>query len=255
MKLFFCLLLILSASKLFAQQTKKDSIIRRDTINIHGYVYDEAGKPVKYIELRSSQKYIDFDFLNISTRTDTLGHFMLNGVKFNDTLTIEKNVLYVPKPVYNKGSRFLMIYLPFASIKDANEKGQAIISAKRTHVKVTPSFIRSYKENVGCFFGELHEAPRYKDGNDRLIQLINEQMHYPAKAINNNIEGTVQVSFKVEKNGAVYDFKVLKGIGYGCEEELINTIKRLGGWIPGIENGRLLVMDQTVSVEFKLTDK
>jgi TonB family protein len=80
-------------------------------------------------------------------------------------------------------------------------------------------------------------------------------VHYPTKAIENNIEGTVQVSFKVERNGIPDEFKILKGIGYGCDDELINTIKRLGGWIPGIENGRPVVMVQTVSVEFKLTDK
>ncbi|MFC0515389.1 energy transducer TonB [Mucilaginibacter angelicae] len=255
MKLFFCLVLVLSASRLLAQQTVKDSVVRRDTINIHGYVYDEAGKPVKYIELRSSQKYIDFDRINITTRTDTSGYFILEGVKFNDTLTFEENVLYAPKPVYNKGSRFLMIYLPSALVKDVSERGQITISAKRRHPKIIPSFIRDYKANAGCFLGGVHVAARFRDGYGRFIQLVNEQVHYPTKAIENNIEGTVQVSFKVKRNGIPDEFKILKGIGYGCDEELINTIKRLGGWIPGIENGRPVMMTQTVSVEFKLTDK
>ncbi|QEM08499.1 TonB family protein [Mucilaginibacter rubeus] len=255
MRSFFSLLLILAASRLFAQQTKKDSIVKRDTINIHGYVYDEAGKPVKYIELRSSQKYIDFDRVNITTRTDTSGHFTLEGVKFNDTLTVEENILYASTPIYNEGSRFLIIHLPFAALKDVNQKGQMIISAKRTRAKTVPSFIRKSSDDPYCPFIGLHLAPRYKSGNERFIQLVNQQVLYPAKAIENNIEGTVQIAFKVEKDGTLTGFKVLKGIGYGCEEELINAIKRLGGWIPGIDNGRPILMTQTVSVEFKLTDK
>jgi TonB family protein len=246
---------VLSALNLFAQQTKSGSIVRRDTINIRGYIYDETGRPVKDIRLYSSQKYIDFEGTNIVAQTDTSGHFILEGVKFNDTLTVEENILYAPRLVYNKGSRFLIIYLPFAAPKDINQKGQITISAKRARSKIVPSFTRKISNDAYDPFIGMHLVAYYKGGNERFIKLVNQQVHYPAKAVENNIEGIVQIAFKVEKDGRPAGFKVLKGIGYGCEEEVINTIKNLRGWVPGIENGRPVVTSQTVSVEYKLTDK
>ncbi len=78
---------------------------------------------------------------------------------------------------------------------------------------------------------------------------------YPKAAVMDNIEGTVEVAFYIQKDGSLTDFKVLKGLGYGCDEQVIEHIKSAGKWRPGIYMARVADIQLTVSVQFKLTDK
>jgi TonB family protein len=254
MKLLLFSILLLFSLKLSAQKSKPDTIIKRDTINLRGYVYDQTGKPVRHIRLLSTQRSMDAPSWHIGAVTDTAGYFQIEGSKFNDTLTFEANVLYRLVPIYNKGSRYMVIYLASAIPVDITADNPIMVSALRKHKKATPSFNVTYSQaNIDNF--EIHMIPRFKEGNKHFVEQIKQQLQYPQKAVDKNIEGTVTIGFQIERDGTPINFKVLQGIGYGCEEELINAIKRLGGWIPGIDNGRPILMEQTVSVEFKLTDK
>ena len=51
--------------------------------------------------------------------------------------------------------------------------------------------------------------------------------------ITNSIEGKVFITFAVEEDGSLTDIKVVRGIGYGCDEEAIRIIKMMPKWIPG----------------------
>jgi hypothetical protein len=254
MKVILNLLFILFINQaLFAQQTQP-GIVYRDTINLHGYVYNELGKPIKYIYLQSTQKIIGYN-IPIAAFTDTNGFFELKGIKFQDTLTFERNILYNPAPVYNRGSRYVVIYLPTAAINNISLAGPVTIAAIRKHPKIIAKFQMTNDDEIIEPHRELHLKAVFPGGDQHFMELLKQQMIYPKDAIDNNIEGTVQLGFKIEKDGSAVDFKILKGIGYGCEQQLTNIIKHLPKWRPAFENGRLVITQQTVSVEFKLTDK
>jgi len=51
------------------------------------------------------------------------------------------------------------------------------------------------------------------------------QLEYPTEAKNNNISGTVVMIGLLDKDGKVKDIEILKGIGYGCDEEAIRLVK------------------------------
>jgi len=254
MRLFLCALMLLASFKLLAQKSKPDTVIKRDTINIRGYIYDRMGKPIKHIGLESTNPWMEAPSWHVGAITDSSGYFELKGAKFNDTLTFEKSVLYNTVPVYNKGSRYMIIYLASLPPIDITDKKPIAITAVRKRRKVTPSFDVVYSTaNIDKF--SFQAPPKFEGGNEHFIELIKQQLHYPQKAIDNNIEGLITVGFQVERDGFPVNFKILKGIGYGCEEALINIIKSLPRWRPAIESGRPVVAAQTVSVEFILTDK
>lgn len=48
---------------------------------------------------------------------------------------------------------------------------------------------------------------------------------YPKKAEENNISGTVIVSFDIDSTCSIVNIKIVKGIGYGCDEEAIKLVK------------------------------
>ncbi|MBS4014106.1 MAG: energy transducer TonB [Bacteroidetes bacterium] len=57
--------------------------------------------------------------------------------------------------------------------------------------------------------------------------IVMENLIYPKAAIDNNIEGDVILSYKVNNTGDVVECKVIKGIGFGCDEEAIRLVKML----------------------------
>jgi TonB family protein len=70
-------------------------------------------------------------------------------------------------------------------------------------------------------------------GGRRAFKLyLEENLRYPEQALANKVEGKVTVMFTVETSGALSDFRVLKGIGNGCDDEVIRLIKEGPKWTP-----------------------
>jgi TonB family protein len=96
----------------------------------------------------------------------------------------------------------------------------------------------------------------YPQGGRRAYkQYLVSQMRYPEEALNNEVEGRVTIQFTVETSGALSDFKVLKGIGYGCEEEVIRLIKSGPKWTATRRNTRPVQDRVRVRVKFSLPKK
>lgn len=63
-------------------------------------------------------------------------------------------------------------------------------------------------------------------------QYLENNVRYPEQAKADKIQGRVTVEFFVETDGQLTGFTVIRGIGYGCDEELIRLIKQGPKWIP-----------------------
>lgn len=86
--------------------------------------------------------------------------------------------------------------------------------------------------------GTVETAPEYPGGSKALARYLGSALRYPAKARENKTEGKVYIGFIVEKNGTLTDFKVIKGIGDGCDEEAIRVLKLSTDWKPGLADGK-----------------
>jgi TonB family protein len=81
---------------------------------------------------------------------------------------------------------------------------------------------------------------------------LEDNVKYPSEASTKKIEGRVTVQFTVLANGQLTDFKVIKGIGGGCEEELIRVIKNGPRWVPSKQTGRAVNDQIKVRYRFDL---
>jgi TonB family protein len=110
----------------------------------------------------------------------------------------------------------------------------------------------------GC--EELYDsvADRKKCADERLLQVIYRNIQYPLAARDSNIQGTVVVTFVVEKDGTVSNAKIAKNIGGGCGEEalrIINSMNEAGvRWIPGKNKGQPVAVSLNLPVKFKLEE-
>lgn len=89
--------------------------------------------------------------------------------------------------------------------------------------------------------------PEPVEGLPALIKKI----QYPNIAKQAGIEGKVFVMAYVDEQGNVDDVKVLKGIGDGCEEEVIKVLKTTK-FKPRMNNGQPVKVKASLSFAFKL---
>jgi antitoxin component YwqK of YwqJK toxin-antitoxin module len=71
-----------------------------------------------------------------------------------------------------------------------------------------------------------------------LNSYLNKNIVIPQEARNNNIYGTIFLTFTLEKDGRILDVEINKGLGYGIEEEVKKLILSYKNWImPGKVRG------------------
>ena len=76
------------------------------------------------------------------------------------------------------------------------------------------------------------KKPVYPGGTAAYKKFIAENLKYPAAALKNKTEGTVQLQYTINHLGKVIDSKVIKGIGDGCDEEAKRIVSLLEFEIP-----------------------
>jgi protein TonB len=91
----------------------------------------------------------------------------------------------------------------------------------------------------------------YAGGKNALKEIIAKNLIYPKNAIDNKIEGTVYLEYAVGFNGDVENVKVLKGIGYDCDEEAIRLVKLLK-FSPQNNHGVKIITKHKIQINFKL---
>ncbi|UYZ61995.1 energy transducer TonB [Hymenobacter weizhouensis] len=98
----------------------------------------------------------------------------------------------------------------------------------------------------------VEQMPVFPGGQERLIQYIQASLRYPAEAVANKVEDKVFVKFIVGPDGKVVKPEIVKGIGAGCDEEVLRVVRDLPVWEPGKQNGRQVSVYYTVPVNFSL---
>ena len=95
-------------------------------------------------------------------------------------------------------------------------------------------------------------APEFQGGQTALGKYLGSRLRYPASARQNKIQGKVYIGFIVEKNGSLVDFRVVKGIGGGCDEEAIRVLRSSPSWRPGMASGKPVRTSYVLPITFQL---
>jgi protein TonB len=93
--------------------------------------------------------------------------------------------------------------------------------------------------NPDSVYSKVDVQPEFPGGMKKLAKYVDgKNHHYPKEARDNNIEGKVIIQFIIHEDGTPGDFKVIKGIGYGCDEAAVEAFKKMPKWKPALVNGR-----------------
>jgi TonB family protein len=114
--------------------------------------------------------------------------------------------------------------------------------------------IRMTKKGSDAVFDEVEQNPEFPGGMQEFGRYLHGNLKYPVAAQKANISGKVYTEFIVKKDGSVSDFKTLKGIGYGCDEEAMRVIKSVPKWNPGRHKGEVVSSKFVVPINFQLSE-
>jgi TonB family protein len=79
---------------------------------------------------------------------------------------------------------------------------------------------------------------------------LEASLRYPKEALDIKIKGKVTVQFTVTTQGELTDFNVVKGLGYGCDEEVIRLVKEGPAWTPTTEDDVAVESEVKVRMKF-----
>ncbi|MBS1664031.1 MAG: energy transducer TonB [Bacteroidetes bacterium] len=85
----------------------------------------------------------------------------------------------------------------------------------------------------------VQTMPEFPGGQNGLDNYVNNHIDYPQTAIDDNISGTVRVSFVVDENGKVTKAHVVGNkLGNGLDEQAIKVVSNMPDWKPGKVKGK-----------------
>lgn len=94
--------------------------------------------------------------------------------------------------------------------------------------------------------------PEFPGGEKAMMQWIAQNIQYPKEAIDAKIEGSVIVSFFVEKDGSISNAEVIKSVHESLDKEALRVVNAMPKWKPGMEKGEAVRVKYTVPVTFRL---
>ena len=188
----------------------------------------------------------------------------MNEVARNLRLT-----LYYPKFNYMQSEEFQELFKTLSkkakkSKRKNNKKGKQNDSEFEIEEEIIPiTTTTTYTYDADGSDGEnepiftiVEEMPVFKGGNDSMYVYIKEKLKYPDWELKEKIQGTVYVSFVVNKYGKTQNVKVLRSVAdsKNFDSESIRIIEEMPKWTHGKQAGEAVSVQYTIPISFKLDD-
>ncbi|GBD89526.1 gram-negative bacterial tonB protein [bacterium BMS3Abin04] len=120
-----------------------------------------------------------------------------------------------------------------------------LFSSNLSHA--TDNFSYNKSNEGGKYLAFAEQMPSPIGG----LKAIYNKIKYPEIAQQAHVQGKVYVLAFVNKNGNVDDVKVIKGIGAGCDEQVVNAV-RSSKFSPGIMKGKPVNVKMAIQFQFKM---
>lgn len=107
-------------------------------------------------------------------------------------------------------------------------------------------------EYVSEIFSVVEQMPEFPGGELAMQEYFRKNLVYPESAKNQQIEGTVFVSFTIGRDGKIKNAKILRGINAYCDAEALRIIRQMPKWTPGKQRGKPVEVQMNLPVKFSL---
>lgn len=218
-----------SAAGAPAQSSAKDDVANSRTIK--GKVTEESGSGLPGVNVMIKGT-------NIGTVTDASGNYQISVTPENQSLVFS--------------------FIGFMSSElNAGQNDKVDIQLNQDVSQLSEVVVVGYSADGDSddHLSSTVEMAAPAGGRRAFKQYLEKNLRYPEQALENKVEGRVTIQFAVESSGDLADFKVIKGIGGGCDEEVIRLIQQGPKWTPTKRNNESLRDNVKVRMKFELPKK
>ena len=98
------------------------------------------------------------------------------------------------------------------------------------------------------------QMPSFVGGEKALSKYIASNINYPQKELEAKIEGTVYVTFIVQKDGKVSDVEIMSSVenGKNLDKEAIRIMNEMPLWTPGMQEEVPVAVRFNLSIPFNI---
>lgn len=220
----------------------EDSLLKSttDTLNIYILAFNGKRKP--------TQKQISGSAQNSSIASDKEVSD-IDGVNISDYSLAQKTETIIPdtfemskgnSPTELPETQITAYKIPMEkkSLGNAVKGESAAREVSGVAIQKSKRSAKTESESEKPIFTIVEYMPSFPGGEEARNKFLTENIVYPVQAAENGIEGLVYISFVVNTDGKLSDFKVLGGIGGGCDEEALRVVKLMPRWKPGRQDGK-----------------
>ena len=100
-------------------------------------------------------------------------------------------------------------------------------------------------------FIAVEKMPEFAGGQEALLRYLRSHLRYPGAALAEGIGGRVFLSFVVQADGSISDVTVLRGLGYGLDEEAQRVVRQMPNWTPGYQSKHAVAVRFTLPITFQ----
>lgn len=193
-----------------------------------------------------------FEWSSSVKQADHLGH--LSEIIVEDEIipiTRQEEIKPPPPPPPPKVVEILHIVDDETEIEDELEIEDSEAD-EETVIRVEPIFQEEEEEISNEVFFTVEEMPEFPGGERALVRFLTSSVRYPVVARENGIQGTVIVTFVIEKEGEVADVEILRSIDPALDREALRVVNSLPRWKPGKQRGRPVRVSFRVPIAFEL---
>ncbi|REA56362.1 hypothetical protein DSL64_27085 [Dyadobacter luteus] len=220
-------------------ETVETPVKADETIDIKGQIVNKNGLSV-------GNATIIIKNTKIGVSADHSGRFKLDKVPINSTLVASHVSYQSAEFEVKKTQAQYKITLQSAE----NVYGEVVVVTYPTVKNRTGNS----NESLGSTKKDVivEQKAEYPGGVEEMMKYIGRNVKYPTKAANINISGTVIISFVVNEYGHIQKTEIIKGIGYGLDQEATRVVWSMPKWSPAIQNGEAVASWHTLPIKFEI---
>ncbi len=212
-------------------------------INVEGVVKGPDGKPLPGASITNSTQ-------ELGTTTDAEGKFKIKVPAGTDLKLSYPGVGEIDLMV---SPRFKTSTYDITMVPGGKASGKVAVSSVPSKdgeaVKVT---MQSPTIDGETIYTVVEQQPEFPGGIKAMYEFLGANIKYPEAAAKANVQGKVFLNFTITKEGEIRDIQILKGLGFGADQESIRVMSAMPRWKPGMQDGKPVNVKYNLPIAFQI---
>ena len=142
------------------------------------------------------------------------------------------------------------------ALADSAKKAKQVVGAKKK-AKQTQKYLKIKTGQIllpdgSVVYDIVEQMPQFPGGMGEFMKYVGTNIKYPKEAVAAKKQGTVLVSFVIEKDGRVSNPKVFQSVDANLDAEALRVVGTSPKWTPDTQDGKPVPVHYIVPIQFTI---